>query len=103
MTFRELTGKKYDIIDFDREVSVYEVLNYVSSIYGESFKRMLFDRGGNLEEDVKILLDSRDIRGLEGIETKVRKDSVISIFPPIGGGSPLSARKLRVKPLPVIE
>ena len=87
LTFRERAGKKKsETLEIGEEVTVRDVLNQVASKYGEDFRDALFDRGGNLREYVRVLVDGRDVQGLSGLSTGLRSNCIISIFPPAGGG-----------------
>ncbi len=41
---------------------------------------------GNVIPHVSVFLNGRDIRHLEGLESRVESDSEISVFPPVAGG-----------------
>jgi len=75
-TLREITGKREEIIEGN---NVKEVLNALYKEYGEEFKKELKERS-------MILVNGKNIEHLEGMETKVREEDTISIFPPAGGG-----------------
>jgi len=87
LTFRERAGKKSETLEIGEETTVRDVLNQVASKYGEGFRDALFDRGGNLREYVRVLVDGRDIQGLSGLSTGLHSNCMVSIFPPAGGGS----------------
>jgi len=86
LTFREQTGKKSEVIEVEEETTVGNLLNRVADKYGEEFRDALLDRGENLREYVRILIDGRDVQGLDGLSTKLHANCTISIFPPAGGG-----------------
>lgn len=48
-------------------------------------KESIFE-GEDLKSYLKVLVNGRDCRFLEGLRTKLRDGSTISIFPPAGGG-----------------
>ena len=87
LTFREQTGRKSEIIEVEEDSTVGSLLNQVAYKYGEEFRDALLDRGGNLREYVRILIDGRDVQGLDGLSTKLHSNCTVSIFPPAGGGS----------------
>lgn len=51
-----------------------------------SLERHVFDGNGQLKRFIKVYLGDEDIEALEGIETKIENNSVISIIPAIAGG-----------------
>lgn len=48
-------------------------------------KEMIFE-GGDLRSYLKVLVDGRDCRLLGGLRARLRDGSMVSIFPPAGGG-----------------
>jgi molybdopterin synthase sulfur carrier subunit len=46
----------------------------------------ILDEGGAVLPHVSIFLDGRDIRHLDGLESRVDRDTDISVFPPVAGG-----------------
>jgi len=87
LTFREQAGKKSDILEIGEEATVRDILDQVATRYGEGFRDALFDRGENLREYVRVLVDGRDVQGLSGLSTGLRSNCIVSIFPPAGGGA----------------
>ena len=49
-------------------------------------KNHLKDRKGNLRSFVNIYVGDEDIRSLEGVDTEVEADDVLTIIPSIAGG-----------------
>ncbi len=47
----------------------------------------LLDEAGEVRRFVAVMLDGRDIRHLDGLQTPVRRDSEMDIFPPVAGGA----------------
>ncbi len=46
----------------------------------------IFDEGGALLPHVSVFLNGRDIRHLDGLESRLERDTEISVFPPVAGG-----------------
>lgn len=46
----------------------------------------ILDETGALLPHVSVFLDGRDIRHLDGLTTRLERDTEISIFPPVAGG-----------------
>jgi molybdopterin synthase sulfur carrier subunit len=42
---------------------------------------------GSLAGHVAVILNGRDIRHLEGVDTPITDDDILDVFPPVGGGS----------------
>jgi molybdopterin synthase sulfur carrier subunit len=50
-------------------------------------KAGLLSEEGAVRPFVAVMLDGRDIRHLDGLETALPADAVLDIFPPVAGGS----------------
>lgn len=56
----------------------------------------LMDQEGSMKRYVNVYRNDHDIRGLDGLETKVENQDVIWILPAVAGGSgPTSSRESR--------
>jgi molybdopterin synthase sulfur carrier subunit len=49
-------------------------------------KEWMWDENGCLAEHVHVLLNGRDVHYLNGLDTPVRPQDGVDIFPPVGGG-----------------
>ena len=47
----------------------------------------IFDAGGALVGHVAVVLDGRDIRHGDGLDTPITDAQHLDVFPPVGGGS----------------
>ena len=66
--------------------TVSQVLEYLSNLYGESFKEKLFDLNGKPRRFINIYINGRDYRFLQKTETELSPDDEISIIPAVSGG-----------------
>lgn len=46
----------------------------------------ILDEGGQVQRFVNVFVDGRDIRYLEGLDTRLAGDEELSVFPPVAGG-----------------
>lgn len=46
----------------------------------------ILDERGRVQRFVNIFVDGRDIRYLEGLDTRLTGDEELSVFPPVAGG-----------------
>ncbi len=53
----------------------------------EGLQKQLFDEDGAVRRFVAIMVDGRDIRHIEGLQSRVTPDSELDIFPPVAGGA----------------
>jgi molybdopterin synthase sulfur carrier subunit len=47
----------------------------------------LWQGGDHLSGHVAVLLNGRDLRHLDGLDTRVEEGDILHIFPPVGGGT----------------
>ncbi len=83
-TLREVLGMSSIEIECEG-TTIEDILNLLLEKFGSVLEDIIFERG-RLKEMVKILLNGKDIRGLNGLKTELRDGDCVSIFPPIAGG-----------------
>jgi molybdopterin synthase sulfur carrier subunit len=66
-------------------VDLRELLYKLCDRYGKKFSEKIFT-GGKLSDDIIILINGRHIEHLNGLDTGLGEDDVISIFPKVAGG-----------------
>lgn len=82
--FREAAGKN----ELDIEAgNIDELIDNIMHSH-EKLSALMFEsiESRIIKSDVMILVNGRNIEGLEGMKTKLKKSDTISIFPPICGG-----------------
>ncbi len=82
-TLRPITKTKSD--DIDPVEDVESLLSILIEKYGNSFRNALFN-GDSLFSNVIILLNGKNVNSIGGLKTKIGKDDIIDIFPPVAGG-----------------
>lgn len=65
--------------------SVKESIDQLIASYGELAGRLL-DKDGKIETFINVLVNNKDIRYLDGLETEVKEGDKLIIMPAIGGG-----------------
>ncbi len=85
-SLREITGKKEEELEFSGIITVKELLTLLSERYGRHFLDYLYDKKGNVQTYIQILVNGRGIEASQGLETKLKDGDIIAIFPPVGGG-----------------
>ncbi len=82
---RDLTGKKTKIeFDLDEGATISHLLE---ELYQDStIKKAMLDENDQINSDITILLNGREIRFLDGIDTILKSGDEISIFPLVVGG-----------------
>lgn len=84
-TLRDLLGVSAIDLALPGPVDVRYVLDQLVEAY-PALAGKLWDAAGNWSGFVTVLLNGRSVEYLQGLETAVRDDDNISLFPPVGGG-----------------
>ena len=84
-TLRDVVGRASITIDDVPGMTVDHVLQAVSVAH-PALRTKLLDEKGALQTAIHILVNGRDVRFLNGLETVVSPQDSVRIFPPVGGG-----------------
>jgi molybdopterin synthase sulfur carrier subunit len=78
---------KKDEVDYQlsESKSIKEIMKLLDQEFDNYFNRKLLENG-KLKSGAIILLNGRNIRHLQGLDTLVENKDEITIFPPSGGG-----------------
>ncbi len=63
-----------------------DLLVLLSKKYGPGFRYWVLEEDGQLSHHSIVLINGRDARDLAGLDTVIKPDDVIAIFPPVAGG-----------------
>ena len=83
-TLRPLVGGRSVELS-DPPDTVHGILERLVGEY-EGLQNQIFDEHGAVRRFVAIMVDGRDIRHIDGLESRVSPDSELDIFPPVAGG-----------------
>ena len=67
------------------EPTIGALVDDLCALYGTKLRRWLYD-GDRLAQWVSIMVNGRDYRHLQGLETPLHPDDTVTLFPPIAGG-----------------
>ena len=86
-SIRELVeSNKYELY-VEKGTSLREALIRFINETNPKILDLVIDRKTNqLRDSFAIFIDGKNIRFLNGLDTKIEKDTNIAIFPPVGGG-----------------
>ncbi len=82
---RDLTGKK-TAIEFDLDEGATISLLLEELYLDSKIKKHMIDENHQINSDITILLNGREIKFLEGMDTILNSGDEISIFPLVVGG-----------------
>ncbi|TFG00280.1 MAG: MoaD family protein [Promethearchaeota archaeon] len=82
---KDIVGIKNQIsLQVEKGSNVLDLLNKLFTLY--DIKNHIMRDNQTLKKWVTILINGREIRFLLGLQTKIKENDNISIFPPIVGG-----------------
>lgn len=84
-TLRDLVNAKAIEVDVREEQDVRRLLKQVSAAY-PALDAKLWDEQDDLNKSIQVLINGRAINFLNGLETPVRPEDRVDLFPPVGGG-----------------
>jgi len=84
-TLRDVVGGTTVQLQTGPEVTVDEILQQLFSKYPE-LQQKLLNGQGDMHSAFHILINGRDARYINGLETVVAGTDEVRIFPPVGGG-----------------
>lgn len=66
--------------------NVREALNALASRYGRKFKERIFKEDGGVRGVIAVYVNGKDIRLLNGLETKLDDGDELAVLPTVAGG-----------------
>ncbi|MFC1654947.1 MoaD/ThiS family protein [Myxococcota bacterium] len=72
--------------EMDPPGDVRALFDELGSKYGSGFLEGLKSAGGELSPGVIVLVNGVNVHALDGLETRLKPQDTVAIFPPIGGG-----------------
>ena len=92
--FREKVGEKKIVISVD---NISELFEYFRKEYPDLLNEMLKDgKSRELKDFVNLLVNGKDVRELNGLDTRLEDGDTVSIFPPVSGGWKITMFKSRI-------
>ncbi|MCQ5375064.1 MAG: MoaD family protein [Methanomassiliicoccales archaeon] len=66
--------------------TVQDFLGALIEKYGDRISKILFPKESQISDLIYILVNGRNIRHINGLQTEIRNGDVISVFPVTAGG-----------------
>ncbi|GAP14347.1 MoaD family protein, archaeal [Longilinea arvoryzae] len=84
--FRDILGSSS--FDYDRTAnSLGALLDDFSTRYGQPFRKWVYEPDGKtFSHMVIILINGKDARDLQGLDTPLSPNDTVVLFPPLAGG-----------------
>ncbi len=84
-TLREIVGGKSATLNGHGSKTMRQILEELFEKYPQ-MREKLFLNGGEMHSAFHFLVNGRDARYLDGLDTVISPDDDVRIFPPVGGG-----------------
>ena len=82
---RPVVGTKRVAFELSREATVRDLLDAVGERFA-ALKPLMWEPDGRLSDYIKVFVDGREMRHLQGLGTPVPPTAQVDIFPPAAGG-----------------
>ena len=79
-------GAKELNMDLEDASTVKDLFSKLFEKYGESIKKLLIKKTGDLNDQVVIMVNEKNIRSLDKFDTKIHNNDKIIFLPAIAGG-----------------
>jgi molybdopterin synthase sulfur carrier subunit len=84
-TFKQITNQREIEYSIEKGATIQQLLNVVFNQF-QTLRDKIFDENNELRPWIHILRNGRNIKFLNGIETKITNGDVMALFPPVAGG-----------------
>lgn len=86
-TFRDLLGLKELELEVGPEenLKLIDLLERLFQKFGEKFRNKMLENG-NIKPQVNIMINGRNIKFLDGLNSSLKDGDIVAIFPPVAGG-----------------
>jgi MoaD family protein len=98
---KRITGKYQEAIDVNPP-QIGELLRELVNRYGEKFRREVMTNDWDILPHIQILVNGKDIRWLNRLNTEVQNGDSVVILPPVAGGD-ISPEKVRLRNIWVVR
>ncbi len=83
---KDRIGVKELNMDLEDNSTINDVFTKLSEKFGDDIKTVLLKKTGDLNDHVVIMLNEKNIRSLDDLNTKIQNKDEITLLPAIAGG-----------------
>jgi sulfur-carrier protein len=68
-------------------MTIRDLLAMLSGHAGEDFSKAIYDvKSGKMNEYIAVFVNSKEVRAMDGLDTKLKDGDVVTVLPPMAGG-----------------
>ena len=82
--FLDITGEKVTQIEDAKDMNT--LIDILNEKYQNGFKEVLLDDKGNIRDYLKVIVNGKDVRSINGLETPLNDGDQVVMFQTIAGG-----------------
>ncbi len=83
----DITKQQEDSVQIEDNSTVKHVIEKLVEKYGENLEKNIYTPSRKLSAYIIVVLNGKDIRTMEGLETKVNSGDELTFIPAIAGGA----------------
>ena len=83
---KDRIGVKELNMDLEDNSTINDVFTKLAEKFGDDIKTVLLKKTGDLNDHVVIMLNEKNIRSLDDLNTKIQNKDEITLLPAIAGG-----------------
>lgn len=74
-------------VSLEKDSRIVDLLDALVMKYGQPFAEKIYkSKTGEVNNEIRLLLNGRDIAFLNGLDTKLKEGDSLSLIPPLAGG-----------------
>ncbi len=90
-TLRELAGSPQEELEVAHDATLADLIRKIATKYGKEARTYLYhrdqtDNAEKIDPGIYFLIDGKNARLLDGLNTHLEDGNTVAIIPPIGGG-----------------
>ena len=82
----EAINKRTEDVDVLDGSTIRDLLEHLVKTKNPQLREMIFDNQGQVRDFLAYVINSVDVRSLDGFNTQLKDGDIVLLLPPIGGG-----------------